>query len=157
VRLEEVFRDHQLALFAYFIRSTGSRDLAEELTQETFVRACSATVRYRGDAPVINWLFGIGHRVLLDASRKGAFRIDLDISEHDQAATQSDLEERMDLEHAFDRLPLPDREVLLLVDLLGFTPSDAAGLMGIDAATVRQRLHRARARIRTHLEVTHDG
>jgi RNA polymerase sigma-70 factor (ECF subfamily) len=71
--LEDVFRSHQRELLAYFVRVAGDRQDAEELTQETFLRACSAALRYRGDAPVRAWLFGIARRVLWEAARAGLF------------------------------------------------------------------------------------
>jgi RNA polymerase sigma-70 factor (ECF subfamily) len=73
VELEDVFRAYQRAVFAYFLRVVGNRQDAEELTQETFVRACGAAVRFRGDAKVSTWLFGIPRRVLLEAVRAGLF------------------------------------------------------------------------------------
>jgi RNA polymerase sigma-70 factor (ECF subfamily) len=77
VELEDVFRAHQQAVFAYFLRLVGNRQDAEELTQETFVRACGAALRYRGDSKVSTWLFGIARRVLPEATRAGPFVRDL--------------------------------------------------------------------------------
>ena len=70
MELEDVFRNHQRAVYAYFLRVVGDRHAAEELAQETFTRACGAAFRFRGDAPVANWLFGIARHVLLEASRR---------------------------------------------------------------------------------------
>lgn len=73
VELEDVFRTHQRAVFSYFYRVCGNYHQAEELTQETFARACAAAVRYRGDGPISHWLFAIARRVLMQASRRGLF------------------------------------------------------------------------------------
>ena len=143
-----MFREHQRSVFAYFLRVSGDRDKAEELTQETFYRACAAALRYRGDAPVINWLFGIARRVLMEASRKGLFDVALDVTEHELPDVEQDLARRMDLEEAFGQLAGVDREALMLVDYLGFPPSEAAELVVIDAAAFRMRLHRARRHLR---------
>lgn len=153
MELEDVFRTHQRAVFAYFLRVTGDRHAAEELTQETFVRACGAALRFRGDAPVTHWLFAIARRVLLEASRKGLFRRERGLDGVDAPAASVDHDERMDLERAFSALDPSDREPLVLVDLLGFAPADAATLMGVEAGAFRMRLHRARRRLRTRLEV----
>ena len=51
------------------------------------------------------------------------------------------------MEAALARLPLADREVLLLVGVEGLTPAEAAGVCGLPAVTVRARLHRARERL----------
>ena len=79
MELEDVFRNHQRAVYAYFLRVVGDRHAAEELAQETFVRACGAALKFRGDAPVASWLFGIARHVLMEASRKRLFRRDTSI------------------------------------------------------------------------------
>ncbi|MDP9331184.1 MAG: sigma-70 family RNA polymerase sigma factor [Actinomycetota bacterium] len=122
MRLEDVFREHQRSVYSYFLRVVGDRHKAEELTQETFYRACTAALRYRGDAPVVNWLFGIARRVLMESSRKGLFDRTREIEDYDEPTIEHDHAERMDLEQAFSRLPITDREVLMLVDYLGFSP-----------------------------------
>lgn len=146
MELEDVFRAHQRELLAYFVRVVGDRQDAEELTQETFLRACSAAIRYRGDAPVRAWLFGIARRVLLEAARAGLFDRPRELPE--LASDATDHEVRLDLERAFASLEVIDREVLMLVDVLGFTPAQASGLLRITPEAFRMRLHRARARLR---------
>lgn len=153
MELEDVFRDHQRAVFAYFLRVVGNRHDAEELTQETFVRACGAALRYRGEGPVRHWLFGIARRVLLEASRRGLFHRGRGLEGLDVALVEPDHDRRLDLEHAFSSVESRDRETLMLVDFLGFTPTEAAELASVDAHTFRMRLHRARRRLRDRLGV----
>jgi RNA polymerase sigma-70 factor (ECF subfamily) len=157
VEMEDVFREHQRALYAFFVRTVGDRHDAEELTQETFVRACGAALRFRGDSSVRIWLFGIARRVLMEASRKGLFerRRVPELAEVPDVETDHAL--RLDLEREFTQLALADRETLMLVDFLGFSPAEAAGVVGADVHTFRMRLHRARRRLRTRLEVLVDG
>jgi RNA polymerase sigma-70 factor (ECF subfamily) len=151
VELEDVFRAHQRAVFAYFLRVVGNRQDAEELTQETFVRACGAAVRFRGDAKVSTWLFGIARRVLLEAVRAGLFERPSQLDEQTPARAD-DPDERMDLEHALASLGAGDREALVMVDMLGFEPIEVAGIVGVSPETFRVRLHRARARLRETYE-----
>ena len=143
-----MFRAHQRAVFAYFLRVVGNRQDAEELTQETFVRACSAAVRYRGDSSVKTWLFGIARRVLLEASRAGLFERRSELDETRVEAIVDDPDTRIDLERALASLGVGDREALVMVDVLGFEPSQAAEIVGVSAETFRVRLHRARRRFR---------
>ena len=146
MELEDVFRVHQREVLAYFQRLVRNRQDAEELTQETFLRACSAALRYRGEAPVRAWLFGIARRVLLEAARAGLFDRPGELPE--RAAPERDTDERLDLERAFASLDVVDREALMLVDVLGFTPIEASRLVAITPDAFRMRLHRARGRLR---------
>jgi RNA polymerase sigma-70 factor (ECF subfamily) len=146
VNLEDLFREHERMVFAYFLRMVPTRHQAEDLTQETFTRACSAALRYRGDAKPSTWLLGIARRVLLEATRGGLFdRTSVPATE---PARTEDHDERLDLERALRSLGLADREALLLVDVLDITPKDAASIAGISRDAFRVRLHRARARLR---------
>jgi RNA polymerase sigma-70 factor, ECF subfamily len=148
VDLEDVFRHHQREIYAYFLRTVGRQAEAEELAQETFARACSAALRFRGDSSVRTWLFGIAHRVLLEASRAGLFDRPSGIEDRPDDPPGVSAEERLDLERALAALGPGDREVLVMVDVLGFEPSAAATVAGVSADTYRVRLHRARRRLR---------
>jgi RNA polymerase sigma-70 factor (ECF subfamily) len=149
VELEDVFRAHQQAVFAYFYRVVGNAHDAEELTQETFVRACGAAIRFRGDSKVSTWLFGIARRVLLEASRAGLFErpaeLDPEAAVPDERSAP---EERLDLVRALATLGVADRESLVMVDVLGFEPIEVAGMLEITPEAFRVRLHRARNRLR---------
>ncbi|HEX6331590.1 MAG TPA: RNA polymerase sigma factor [Actinomycetota bacterium] len=147
MELEDVFRAHQKAVFAYFLRVVGNRQDAEELTQETFVRACEAAIRFRGDSSVTTWLFGIARRVLLEAARAGLFERRPAFPDR-LVSDAGDPDERMDLERALASLGASDRETLVMVDVLGFTPTEAAAVAEVSPETFRVRLHRARARLR---------
>ena len=146
MELEDVFRALQRPVYAYFLRLVGNKPDAEELTQETFVRACSAALRFRGDSSVRTWIFGIARRVLLEASRAGLFDRPSELA--DRPSPAGDPDTRIDLERAFASLGVADREVLMLVDVLGFGPSEAAATVGVTPETLRVRLHRARTRLR---------
>jgi RNA polymerase sigma-70 factor, ECF subfamily len=146
MELDDVFRANQQVVFAYFLRLLGDRHEAEELTQETFARACAAAMRFRGNSSVRTWLFGIARRVFLEAMRAGAFERPRELPEISVPADQAD--ERIDLERALASLGVADREALVMVDVLGFTPNEAAGVVGGSAGAFRVRLHRARGHLR---------
>jgi RNA polymerase sigma factor (sigma-70 family) len=150
LELEDVFRAHQEAVFAYFLRVVGNRQDAEELTQETFVRACAAALRFRGDSSVKTWVLGIARRVLLEAARAGLFERRPELV--DAAAPDEDPDARIDLERALASLSVADREILVMVDVLGFEPIEASRLFDITAEAMRVRLHRARGRLREAYE-----
>ncbi|MDP9301935.1 MAG: RNA polymerase sigma factor [Actinomycetota bacterium] len=151
MELEDVFRAHQQAVFAYFYRVVGDRQNAEELTQETFVRACGAALRFRGDSKISTWLFGIARRVLLEAGRAGLFERRSELPER-AAEPSGDPDDRIDLERALASLGVGDREALVMVDVLGFEPIEVATMVGVSPDTFRVRLHRARGRLREAYE-----
>ena len=68
-----------------------------------------------------------------------------------EAAARRELERRV--EAALARLPLRDRELLLLVGVEGLTPAEAAGVCGVPAVTLRARLHRAREKLAAEMDV----
>jgi RNA polymerase sigma-70 factor (ECF subfamily) len=147
VELDDVFRTYQRPIYIYLLRMLGDSREAEELTQETFFRACVAALRFRGDSSVRTWLFGIARRVLLEDLR-ARHRVEPTADPPDEPASPQDPGDRIDLERAFAALGLEDREVLMLVDVLGFEPSEAATTLEVAPGTLRVRLHRARARLR---------
>jgi RNA polymerase sigma-70 factor (ECF subfamily) len=151
VELEDVFRTHQRGLYAYFLRTVGDARAAEELTQETFYRACAGALRFRGDSSIRTWLFGIARRVLLEHLRETA-RVTPAAEPPEPLPDDPAGDDRVDLERAFRRLSVADRELLMLVDVLGFEPREAAATLATDTGTVRVRLHRARRRLRDAYE-----
>jgi RNA polymerase sigma-70 factor, ECF subfamily len=144
--LEGLFRAHQKEVFTYFVRTLGSRDVAEDLAQETFLWACGSALLYRGHASLRTWLFAIARRVLVDHFRRRAPEVLIDPPErqHEEGA-----QERVDIGGALGRLRVTAREAIILCDVLGFPPQEAAEIVGISANAFRVRLHRARQHFRT--------
>jgi RNA polymerase sigma-70 factor, ECF subfamily len=146
VDLEQIFRAHQKEIYVYFLRTTGNRHRAEDLGQETFARACSAALVFRGDASVRTWLFSIARRVLVDdIRRRGPATVPL---ETEAAGPAGDPGERLAIEQALRELPLSSREAIVLCDVLGLSPSEAAEITGLNPNAFRVRLHRARGQFR---------
>lgn len=146
VDLEQIFRVHQKEIFVYFLRTTGNRHLAEDLGQETFARACTSAVLFRGDSSVRTWLFAIARRVMVDhIRRRGPVSIPL---EPEAPSASRDPSDHVAIEQALRSLPIASREAIVLCDVLGLTPSEAAEVVGLNANAFRVRLHRARGQFR---------
>jgi RNA polymerase sigma-70 factor (ECF subfamily) len=148
IDLEDIFRAHEREVFAYFLRLLGNRLDAEELAQETFARACSASLRFRGDSSVRTWLFGIARRVFLETIRARGVERPAALEDRPAEAVAAGPDERLDLERALGTLGHADREAVVMVDMLGFEPIEVAGMVGVSPETFRVRLHRARGRLR---------
>jgi RNA polymerase sigma-70 factor (ECF subfamily) len=145
--LEDVFRTYQGEIFTYFLRLAGDREEAEELAQDTFVRACSAALRFRGDSSVRTWLFGIAHRTWIESLRREK-TVALPAALDQRDAGGSDPAERMHLLRTLASLRDSDREAIVLVDVIGFAPVEAAVVADVGPETFRVRLHRARERFK---------
>jgi RNA polymerase sigma-70 factor, ECF subfamily len=147
--LEELFLRYEGQIYAFVLRMVGSRDVAEEIAQETFVRACAAALRFDGLSSVKTWLFGIARNVVREHRRS---RREEPGAVPERVAHQPDIATTLHLREALAKLGEDDRELVLLVDAIGFSPREMASSLGITDEAVRVRLHRARRRLRQILE-----
>jgi len=147
---EMLMRRHYAAVWRIAFLSVREEMAAEELTQDTFLRAYGALAGWRGDASLRTWLATICRRLCIDRARlkhvETAVEPDLDAVALRNSETDA-LAERFDLRAALDDLPADDREAFLLVHHYGYSSSEAAALLDIPASTVRSRVGRARQRL----------
>jgi RNA polymerase sigma-70 factor (ECF subfamily) len=158
---DQVYQEHRPRLFAFLVRLSGESALAEDLLQETFLRLARAAPTLAPDTRLRPWLFTvarnlfISHRrwALLDLAKLSELRMFASLQPAPPSpfslVAASEAERRM--EEAIAALPLHHREVVLLCAVERLEPSEAAGVLGLAPATVRKRLARARAIIRTEV------
>jgi RNA polymerase sigma factor (sigma-70 family) len=142
--LADAFASHEARVFTYFRRMVGGRDLARDLTQETFVRALRGAARYSGDAPVDAWLLGIARNVFLEWLRKAGRERPAEQAGQVADPPSRSEDERLDVERALARLAPEHREVLVLRFSLDLPGEEVAQLLGISHEAVRQRVVRAK-------------
>jgi len=120
---------------------------ADEVTQDTYVRAWKALRSFRGDASARTWLLAIARRACADAVRQHARRRRLRtraaaepavIEAVDAVASSGDL---LDL---VDGLPAERKEAFVLTQVLGCSYDEAARIAGVPIGTIRSRVARAR-------------
>lgn len=145
MELEHIFRAHQKEVFVYLLRTVGDRHLAEDLAQETFLRACRGALLYRADSSVRTWLFAIARNTLADHYRRRTPEL---LQEAPEISRDIDPSQRIAIEAALKALPLVQREAVVLCDVIGLSPAEAAETTGLTANAFRVRLHRARTRFR---------
>lgn len=146
IDLEDVFREHQRGVYGYLLRVTNDSALAEDLAQDVFLRAFRHAPGFRGDSSVRTWLFAIARNVLASHYRRRDAQAWVD--DNPDEPLMVDPAARLGIEEALQCLPVPSREALVLCDLLGFDPTEAADLVGITPNAFRVRLHRARTAFR---------
>jgi RNA polymerase sigma-70 factor (ECF subfamily) len=131
---------------------TGDRTAADDLVQDTLERAWNKLHLWRRGSDLRAWLFTIMHNVHVNQvrSRASAAMVSLDDEVFDPPArpTQTDMLEVRDIDAALRRLPLEQREVLLLVALERMSYDEAARTLAIPIGTVMSRLARGRERLR---------
>lgn len=149
-----VGRVHRLAY-----RLTGDAQLAEEVTQDTFVRALSHLDQFRGECALSSWLHRITVSVALNATRGARRRQgrEAPIEEADTGFRQHEEREGVDpivrerLHRAIDALPEIYRTTLVMHDFEGYSHVEIAEVLGIPVGTCRSRLFIARAQLRKAL------
>jgi len=127
----------------------GRPDFADDLVQETMVRAWNARDRFRPETSMKAWTFVILRNVFLSEVRRNRFRGDYDEAAAERitagGAGQEGPLHLADLRRALLRLPPERREAVLLVGAGGFSYEEAAAIAGCAVGTIKSRVARARA------------
>jgi RNA polymerase sigma-70 factor, ECF subfamily len=150
-----LYRRFQGPIHRFAWRMTGSRETAEDVTQETFLALLRGATRYEsGRGPLGAYLYGIARNLL--ARRAGRDRPYVPLPDDDLRATDlgADPERQRavgTIREAVLGLPMHYREVVVLCDLQGVPYEEAAAALLCPVGTVRSRLHRARALLAARL------
>jgi RNA polymerase sigma-70 factor (ECF subfamily) len=141
--LRVAFLAHGGELYGYARRSLGDSGAAEDVVQETFIRAWRARDRFDTSLGTLRtWLFTIARRVVIDQARSRAIR-QADPLPADLALADDEVERAMtswQVEEALRRLRPEHREVLIETYYRGRSGRDVATALGIPEGTVRSRL-----------------
>ena len=142
-------------LFSFLARLSNSRDAAEDLSEETWLRLVTHAHRLQPDTRVAAWLFTVARNLYASYCRsrlvEDAHLADLlglwPCGSRQQTPLEAAeaSEAHRQLAQALSSLPVRSREALLLIGTEGLTPAEAAEVCGISAEAMRQRLSRARA------------
>lgn len=153
-RIRELYELYNLALFRYFLRMTGNREEAAELTQETFYQACLSLLRFQGRSSLKTWLFAIARHVYLKSLRnKGRTRFvsedraDLEQNPAPGANPEEALlaaEEKQRVLEALSRLPENYRSIIILKEYEGLSIPEIAGVFGRTENWARVTFFRAK-------------
>lgn len=166
---DEIVARHRERVFAIALATLRNRADAEEIAQDTFIRAHRGLAKFRGDSSLATWL----HHVALNLARNrywyfhrrrrhATLSLECPLGE-DSAGTFADLvaspapepnreaivAEFTELVTAsMDRLPPAQREILSLRNVLNKSYDEIAGALGIEVGTVKSRIARARGQLR---------
>ncbi len=149
----ELYRRHTPRLYRFLVRLAPGAD-AEELVQETWLRAARNLPRFRWRSALATWLTGIACNVLRERVRVDVRRpapVSLDEVNEDSTSAPPATGADVDLERAVAALPPGYRAVLLLHDVEGHTHEEIANLLGIAPGTSKSQLSNARRALRARL------
>ncbi len=155
-RLASVHTDH---LYTVVLRLVGDRAEAEDVVQETLLRAWRGIGRFQGRSLFFTWLYRIAmneaNRALETRSRTGrSVQVDdaavqLPAPVRQEPANQAEQHElQAALENAIADLAPPYRTALVLRDIEGFSTREATEITGVGEAAFKSRLHQARLKVR---------
>lgn len=127
---------------------SGNRDLADDLVQETLMKAWAARLRFQAGTNMRAWTFIILRNLYLSQMRRARFKGEWDDLVADRIlaapASQDKHVELGDIQRALLQLPQPQREALILVGAGGFAYEEAAEICGVAVGTIKSRVARGR-------------
>ena len=157
----DMLSEHIDGLYSYALALSRNRVDAEDLVQETYVRAIPAVRRLRKESNVKSWMFTILRNVWLNQLRRPRVSVAMPGTDIDQfmpefhAPSAKDphslLLTRLDqdqVRQAISRLPVESREVILLREFEDLSYQEIAGVLKCPIGTVMSRLGRARSKLR---------
>lgn len=145
--IERFYRAHADAVYAFLVSLCRDPVWAEDLMQDTFVKATRSMGGYRGGSPR-SWLFSIARSVFIDDTRR---RRAIPVDEiEEMGVVDSDVAELILIERSLSKLPERQRTALLLADKAGLTYTEVAEAIGCSEAAVKVLIHRARVSFRAH-------
>ncbi|GAA5521666.1 sigma-70 family RNA polymerase sigma factor [Aliifodinibius salicampi] len=164
---EEEIIPHLDAMYNFALRLTSDPSDAEDLVQDTIVKAYRFFSSYEKGTNAKAWLFRILKNSYINNYRKKSKKPNQ--VDYDEVSTfyetiraertdTSDLEDKMfrdliddDISNALDELPEDFRTVVLLCDVEGFTYEEIANMLDVPIGTIRSRLHRGRNLLKSQL------
>ena len=169
---DEILRRYKGGLFSYLYSMVGSREDAEDLLQETFLRVIAALPRYRARGRFRAWIFKIARNLVMDRVRKlmvtgapvrlaTAHRDEIELgntvfNKSDDKPSPRDVamahEKRDWIDNAIQKLPAAQKEVFTLREHAGMPFREIATVQRSPIGTVLARMHYALKKLRTELE-----
>lgn len=149
--LTEFIRETQNDVWRLLAHLGGS-EIADDLTQETYLRVMSALPRFAARSSARTWLLSLARRVWVDNIRHDMARprkSSAEVEDLDPAVLSTNGENTwsdwIDVRLLIDALPAERREALILTQVLGYSYEEAAKIANVRIGTIRSRVARARA------------
>ena len=159
---EQLVIRHQELVFSLAYKLTGNREMANDVAQESFIRAWKAIEKFRGDSTFSTWIYRITVNTAWTLRKKAKKHNTLNIDDTyepividekkdpELVAINSDLSSV--LINALDKLPIEQRIIVELKNIEGRSHKEIADYLDISVTAAKVRLHRAHQKLRLILE-----
>jgi RNA polymerase sigma-70 factor (ECF subfamily) len=137
--------------FRFFLGQARSRELADDLLQDFWLRIHSARHTYRPSEPLLPWMYAIARRVRIDQYRRSRNREGREMQVEkfpDVPAPEVGEAGNIDFETLLAALPESQREVIVMLKVSGLSVEEVARATGSSAGSVKQKAHRAYEKLR---------
>lgn len=158
---EKLYKSYYMQVYSYTISLAKNRELAEEITQNTFYKAVSTTSQFKGGSNELTWLFSIAKNIYYDEMRNSQRIADMsEISELpsdeniERSVADSDMVFRIHL--VLHRLDEPYKEVFQLRVFGELSFKQIATIFGKTETWARVTYHRARLKIQERIDGKHE-
>lgn len=172
VRAFEILLErHRKPVYNFILRFVGSRELAEDLLQDTFLRVIKGAADYQQKAKFTTWLYTIARNLCVDQSRRKKHRkaasLDQPMTQSDDSGTLMDVipgkdmpsdrkvvsrQLHLTIHRAIDSLPAEQREVFLMREFLDMPFKEIAAIVNEPENTVKSRMRYALEKLRLELD-----
>ena len=152
----ELVRASQADVYRFALHLTRERAAAEDVTQETYLRAFRFLHTFRGDCRFSSWLLRICRNCAMDAIKARAQRAERDLAAPGPTS-EPDASARIELQAALDAVSEEHREPFLLIEVYGLSYREAADILQVRVGTVKSRMHRARKAMCEALAIDDDA
>ncbi|UCE65844.1 MAG: sigma-70 family RNA polymerase sigma factor [Candidatus Zixiibacteriota bacterium] len=169
IQFNDIFNTYQKPIYNYVLRMVRNNDIAEELSQEIFIKTYNNLSSFQGNSKISTWIYQIATNTCLDYFRTSGYKKSKSTDQLDQdffsEETQiDDVSKILSLEEGLiksemaecirdyiESLPGDYRTVIILHDLEGFKNREIANILDFSLDTVKIRLHRARKKLQSIL------
>ncbi len=154
----ELYNTNVKRVYAVCLRASQDTDIAEELTQEVFIKAWEKLSTFQFESKFSSWLHSIAvNQFLMMKRSEKRFNervnelTDIITRDNPQAKIKQAYDHRIDIEGALEKLPEQARMTFILHDIEGYKHHEISKLMSIEVGTSKAHLHRARRMLREEL------
>jgi RNA polymerase sigma-70 factor (ECF subfamily) len=154
---EQIYQEWNQPIFLYILRLVGNREQAEDLTQETFLKAFRALPKTGAELKLAAWLYRIGTNTAYDALRRRKLLallpwqdLDYELAAAEGQDPQLLCETRELVRATLQHMPRGYRAALLYYRVDGRSPSEIASLLGVAPSGIKTYLSRATASFLQH-------